>query len=247
VRDFIFYASDDLDAAAEHAAATYALAERVPNRTIRGAASVTLAAIHFLRGEYAEAKRWADVGLEVSEQIANLSAAASAAAIAVLARLELGEPVAPERYLEVMDQGAGVAGATLSNLRLVGEAFLALDDLVRAERYAEQLRGHVGGRLRDAHLATLLGEIMTRRGRHDVAERHFAEAIGAAEAIGVRSLAAAAALGAAELAAARGDAATAARHRQQARTIATELRLGRYLARARRLPGAPEAVADRAV
>jgi hypothetical protein len=128
----------------------------------------------------------------------------------------------------------------------VGEAFLALGDVGRAQRYAERLRGHAGGRLREGYVASLLGDIFVRLARLDEAARCFGEAIDAAEAIGARSLLVAADIGAAELAAIRGDALARTRHLERAIGLATSLRLGRYLARAARLGTAPELVAGRA-
>ena len=132
-----------------------------------------------------------------------------------------------------------------ANFRFVAEALLALGDVERAERFMEELRArpNSGGRLREAHLETAVGEVMLGLGRPEEAERPFARALALGEAIGARSTLAAAALGAARVAAARGDAQTSARQLARAVTIAREMRLGHYLARAARLGAGGEEAA----
>src|SRR5438552_17473284 len=205
VREAVLALADDLDAAERSAAETYELAGRVPNRTMRSAAAGTLAQIHLVRGEYAEARRWAEESLEIAEAIANLGALPGAAAVAILARLALGETAAPERYLTAIDEGLAGSSSPQLNVRFIGDAFLSLGDLARAGRYAEQLRERpFGGRLREVVVATTLGDVAARLGDSEEAEGWYRRAIGLAEAIGARSALAIATLGAAELAAAAG-------------------------------------------
>ncbi|HZP42885.1 MAG TPA: adenylate/guanylate cyclase domain-containing protein [Candidatus Binatia bacterium] len=244
VRELVLVANDDLDRGLASARETHAMAERAPNQTIRGAAAGTIATIHFLRGEYAEAKEWADRAYEVSEHIANLAALGPAAAIALASRRELGEPVDVVRYVAAIDRCTRVPSATTVNLRIVGEALLAVGDLERAQRWAEQLQRQVGGRLRRAQIATLLAEVMMRLGRTDEAARWLDEAWGLAEALEARSTLADVALVAAELAALRGDDETRLRCLARAEPLCAELRLGRCAARAARLAAArPSATA----
>ncbi len=243
IQELVLYGADELDAAHAHAVVTYEIAERASNRTMRSASAGMLAAVHFVRGEYAEAKRWADVSLAVAQEITNLAGISAAAATGLASRVELGEPVELERSLEAIEQGLGVASASAINLRFVGEAFLAIDDVPRAARYVETLRGHVGGRLRDAQVASLHGDVLTRQSRFDEAARSYTEAIGLSEAIGARSMLAVASVGAAELATARGDRKAATRHMERGLELCTALRLGRYGERLRRLATTPESPA----
>jgi class 3 adenylate cyclase/tetratricopeptide (TPR) repeat protein len=235
VRDIVRYLSDDLDGALESAAATHDFARRIPNRTVRSGAAGTMAQINFLRGDYAEAKRWADECLEISEKIANPAGFPAAAAVGLAARIELGEPVAPGRYVELIDQGMIAGGGAQLNIRFVTEALLAVGDRARLERHLDELRDQAGGRLRDALVSVSLGDVLARLERYDEADRRYHEALALADALGARSVVAAAALGAAEVAAARGDDAASARHLERALGIARSLRLGRYEARATRL------------
>jgi class 3 adenylate cyclase/tetratricopeptide (TPR) repeat protein len=235
VRDVVLYLSDDLDEALRTTPETYAAAVAAPNRTVRSGAAGTLAHVHFMRGGYAEAKRWADESLEIAEAIGNPGAFPAAAAVALVCRLELGEPVDAARYVELMEQGLVAGGSPQMNIRFVGDALLALDDVERLERYTAQVSGRLGGKLREAMVAEVVGHVMVRLRRFEEAERRYREAIGLAETIGARSSLAAAHLGAAELAVQRGRDAAAARHLERALALCRELRLGRYEARAARL------------
>jgi class 3 adenylate cyclase/tetratricopeptide (TPR) repeat protein len=243
VRDVVRYLSDDLDEVLAATTETHALAVRIPNRTIRSGAAGTLAQVHYLRGDYEAAKRWADEGLEIAEAIGNLSAFPAAAAIALAARVELGEPVAPGRYLERIDQGLVTAAGSQLNVRFVGDALVAVGDRSRLERYAETLRVHPGGRLREALVGTALGDVLAALGRPDEAECRYRDALAFAESVGARSALAGAAYGIARLAAERGDEATALRYRDRALAVAQALGLTRYTRRLERL-GMPAAAAS---
>ena len=152
-----------------------------------------------------------------------------------------------KQNLELIDQGL-VSGHTVqSSFRFVAEAFLAVHDVERAERFAEGLRAHPNatGRLREAYLEVSVGEVMLGLGRPEQGERPFARAITLAEAVGARSTLAVAALGAAQVAAARGDARTSTRQLERAVGIAREMGLGHLLARAARLAAGGEEAAGR--
>ena len=236
VRDAVLYMADELDAAAEDLVATYALAKRAPNHTVTGGSASTLAQVHFLRGAYAEALRWADESLEVGEAIGNLALFPGSAAVALAARHELGEPTHTERYLDLLEQGIAVGTTVQMHVRFLADGLRVVDDPDRIARLAGQLAAcPAGGRLRELLAATALGELWARVGRLAEAERRFARAMALAEAIGHRSGLAAAALGAADVALRRGDGAAAERLRVRALALARALRLGRFLARAERL------------
>ena len=242
VRDSVLYMSDDLDAAQASVPETYAMARRAPNRTVTNGSASTLAALHFIRGNYAEALHWADDALEVAEAIANVGSFPGAAAIALASRHELGRPLEAARYLELIDQGLAAGRSMQSNFRYVADGLAAAGDLVRIERVAGVLRGQPGGsgRLRQAYGATTVATLLFHLERLDEAERAFHEALVLAETIGARSTLAEASLGAAQVAAGLGDVNATARHVARALDIARAMRLGRVVERAARLFPAPE-------
>ena len=245
VRDNVLYLCDDLDEAFASVVETHAMALSAPNRTVQAGSAGTISQILFLRGEYAEALRWADECLEGNEAIGNVSGFTAPAAVALAARVTLGLAADTERYLELIEQGLASGRTVQANFRFVADAFLALGDAERAERFVEALRArpNASGRLREAYLETAVGEVMLGLGRPEEAERPFARALALAETIGARSTLAEAALGAAQVAAARGDAQTSARQLERALAIAREMRLGHYLARAARLGAGGEEAA----
>jgi tetratricopeptide (TPR) repeat protein len=241
VADAVAHLCDDFDAALEGAATTYELAVRAPNRTVTSGTTGTLAQIHFLRAEYAEARRWADESLTVAEAITNVASYPGAAAVALAARNELGEPADVAHFLDLIEQGIANGGTVQTHVRLLADALRGVDDLAVIARFADLLRASTsGGRFRLAGTAATLGELLIRVGRHADAERAFEEAIGLAEAIGSRSTLAAASLGAAELAAVRGDHATVRRLLERVTTISHQLSLRHFVRRATRLLGAAE-------
>src|SRR5207244_547592 len=165
---------------------THAMALSAPNRTVQAGSAGTLAQILFLRGEYAEALRWADESLEGNEAIGNLSGFTAPAAVALAARATLGLAADTERYLELIEQGLASGRTVQANFRFVADAYLALGDAERAERFVEALRArpNSSGRLREAYLETAVGEVMLGLGRPEEAERPFARALALAETIG---------------------------------------------------------------
>jgi class 3 adenylate cyclase/tetratricopeptide (TPR) repeat protein len=230
VRDMTLHCADEIDEAAAQCAATYEIALSVPNRTIQSSAASTLARIHFQRGDYVEARRWADESLGIAEEIGSVGAAATAAAIALLTRLELGDPADVPRYVTAIEEGATVNSTTLTNLPVIGEALLRIGATERAARYARDLCGRAGGRLREAQVAILQGDVLGALGRHEEAGERYAEALRLGESFGGQSTLAVAHAGAAEVAAARRDAAALAHHAERALELAELLGL-RHLAR----------------
>ncbi|MGH7819000.1 MAG: hypothetical protein ACREQ9_04430, partial [Candidatus Binatia bacterium] len=132
----LLYASDDLGAAADDALDCHQLATETNNRTSRSGMAAVLAQIHFVRGDYEEAKRWADESLKVAEVIGNVNTNRMAAVMALGARLALGESVTPSRYLKPIESSL----ATASNLSLQAlvmvDALLDAGELGLAERSA---------------------------------------------------------------------------------------------------------------
>ena len=169
MRDLVLYAQDEFDRVLESGRASFAMAEQASNRTMRSAIGNLLAPVHYLRGEYAEAKRWADVTLEIGEAIANENAYTTGAALALASRLRLGERVDPAPYVERIETGLRAGGTMQLNTRFVGEALLEAGEVERADRLTADLVTRTGGRLRQALVLTARGDVLARLGRLDEA------------------------------------------------------------------------------
>ncbi len=207
LRAVILHMSDESETAWEEVTRAYDMALRAPNRTVQGGSAGLIAAIHFDRAEYAEAKRWADLGTEMAEQIGNVGPVRSGAALALRSRLQMGEPVDATPYLDMMEQGIQVAGNSPSNTRVLVQAFLAAGAMERAERIALLGHGRAGGRLRQALCEIALGDVMMAQGPARFAEAadRYARALEGARTIGSRSATGWALAGAGELALRRGE------------------------------------------
>ena len=235
VRALVYYCQDQLEEARAAAASTYAVAMEAGNRTVRCGVTATLAQVHLLRGDYAEARRWADESLEVAEAIGNPAGFVGPAAVTLISRAALGEPLAAGRYVDLIDQALPEGTAAPLAVRFLSEALLVAGERERAERHAAALYRRAGGRLRHAFLALECGEVAVHAGRAEDAERWFREALGLADTVGSRSAATAAELGLARVAALRGDHGRRAQHADRALALARALGLGHYAARADRL------------
>ena len=237
VREGVYYGSDDLTAAEASAHETYELAVAAGNRTAQSGAAATLAQVYFERTDYAEAMRWADRSLEIAQSIGSIAGIRTAAAVALAARLELGEPASVAPYVDAIEEGLAQGGTLPLNSRLVIEALLAVGEVARARRVAEIANGRGGGRLREVLIASALGDVMLRLGAaHWVeAERWYTQAVAIAQVIGARSSEVAALLGLAELAIARDDRANARRQLELALGHCRDLGLRRFQTRAERL------------
>jgi class 3 adenylate cyclase/tetratricopeptide (TPR) repeat protein len=236
IRASVLLQSDALDAAVALAAETHDRARRAPNRTVTGGAAVTLAQVHLLRGEYAEARRWADESLDVAEAIANLAMLPAAAAVALLARQALGEPIAGERHGDAIERGVAAGNSLQTNVRFVADALIAAGNPGRVERLlAALLANRAGGRLREAVLATAVGQLLAWSGRFAEAQRALARAMTLAETLGARTVFVAAVLADAELAVTRGERPPSQARLAQARAACQELCLGHYEPRVARL------------
>jgi class 3 adenylate cyclase len=234
MRDALYFFCEDFEGGFQGASATYELAVRAGNRTIQSGCAGLVGWVHLLRGDYAEARRWADRGLETAETIGNLSASRTAAMVALVARVELGEPSSTSRHLELIEQGLTARGDLALKLHFAVEAYLGVGEVKRALRIAELAEAHAGGRLRQAICTTALADVMRRLGGEHTGEalRRYQEAIQLAQDIGSRSTLAHAHLGAAELQATRGDRDGAGRHLETALQLFRLLGLGHYLRRA---------------
>jgi tetratricopeptide (TPR) repeat protein len=116
-------------------------------------------------------------------------------------------------------------------------ALLATGALRQAEHHAELAYASAGGRLREMVSALALADVRLRHGAARAAEAHgwYERALGLANELGVRSVAAEATLGLGELAGARGDSAAATRLFEEALGIYRRLGFGHYASRAERL------------
>jgi class 3 adenylate cyclase len=232
MRDRIRLHSDDLAGAAHGAPDAYRAAVAASNGTVQAGAATTLAFVHFLRGETADAREWAARSLEICDRIGNIGQIRPVAAMAVLSQRELGETV-PARHLELLANGP-VVGAEPLHAPVVVEAFLALDDFDGAEGYAHFALQTAGGRLREAACEAALALALTHRGpgRWQEAATLFGRTAATADALGARGLRALVALGHGELAMAAGDRDLAIRHLEDAQTRFAEIGYRRYEARA---------------
>ena len=184
----ILFHSDQLEAAMATARDTHARTRQHNNRTVGAGTATLVAHAHLLRGEYAEAARWADVSLELAREIGNVNMGRPASAIAIAARVELGLPVVAGRYLRHIESGLAGATSLPLHLHLVVEALLALGEWKRAESIVEHAERHQGGRLRTALCASARAELLRHDQRRlDEAEHHANRALALAEEIDSRS------------------------------------------------------------
>jgi class 3 adenylate cyclase/tetratricopeptide (TPR) repeat protein len=232
----LVYGGDDFPAAIADALAAHELAVRAGNRTSRSGMAAVLAHLHFVCGDYSEAKRWADESLEIAEVIGNVATIRIAASIALGSRRELGESVTAERYLKPLEDGFAMASNLALYVRVIVDVLLSVGEVALAERAARLAYERAGGRLRDMLARQALGEVLTYLGKeqHAEAARCFAEVAELAKAIGLRSMAAHARLGLGRLAVLAGDRAAREIHLVEARSVFAELGLRRYAERAER-------------
>ncbi len=231
-RDLVLYSQDEYEQVLESATESFALAEKAGNFTMRSALATLLAPIHYMRGEYRETKRWADLALEIGERIANTNVYAAGAALALASRIHLREPVDPVLYAERIEIGLGAGGLMQLSTRFVGEALLAAGDVARADRLTGVLVARTGGRFRQALVLVSRADVLARLGRFEEARRCYVEAIAIAEVIGSRSTLAVAWLGHAELAGSQGLEAVGI---ERAAALCAELGIRHYLPRLERL------------
>src|SRR5207249_4871743 len=227
---------DDYEAAIRDAIATHDLAGRANNRTSRCGMASVVAQLHFVRGDYAEAKRWADQSLEVAEVIGNVSTVRTAAAVALAARHELGEPVVAERYLRPIELGFGMVSNLSLYVRLIVDVLLTVGEIEMAERAARLAYERAGGRLREMLARQALGDALSALGpaHHREAADCFTAVGNVAGELGLRTMVAHARLGLGRLGTLSGDRVARDRHLLEAHAIFADLGLRRYAERAAR-------------
>ncbi len=251
MRDSTRYHADDFAGAIAAAAETYEMASRVDNRTVLGGSASTLALAHLARGEFADAKRWAERSLEVAEAIGNIGSLRTAAIVLIEARTALGETFHAGRYAESIEQEHAAPGDMAMKSLLAVEALLRVGETQRARLFVETAERHAGGRLRELLCAVASAEVRRHSGSDGGAAlaQSYEHAIVVATRLGARSVLTAALLGAAQLAATLGDDARAAAYAGLAAETAAAIGLRRYdgaLAHVRPVASAPLAAAGMA-
>ena len=158
-RDNVLLFRDALEAGAAESLETHRLAVENGNRSVQVAAAGHLATAKLLRGERAEAARWARHGLDLADAVGSRSGIANLAAVGVLAGADgEGGPSAANLCRRIEAALGSTAGAQQS-LRFVVDAFLAAGERERAEKVAQLVRRRAGGRLRQAQSALGLARV----------------------------------------------------------------------------------------
>ena len=238
---------DGLEPAATAELDLHTRARQHGNRTIGSSTASLLGLIHLLRGDYAEAARWAEISLEIAREIGNVTASRVAATVAILARTELGLPVVAGRYVRHVETSLGGATSVPLHLGLIVDALLSIGEWKRAESVIEQSEHHTGGRLRAASWAAARAELLRHDPRRLDEAAHEAErALVLAEEIDSRSTVACALLTAAQIERVKGNHARATAQLEHARELFAKLGDVHHGRRADALLAdvAPDAVAD---
>jgi class 3 adenylate cyclase/tetratricopeptide (TPR) repeat protein len=236
MRESIRFHRDDLSGALRGCGESFELARRASNRTIQSTAATVLAQMHLIGGQSARAKEWADRALATAQEIDNSGALHRAAALALAARVDLGERGGLSRYVELVEEGLPLGGNVLFAIGPLVESFCALGDLGRAERFARTARQIAAGRLREMYALGALGEVDLRLGPSHwrEAQQAFEDTVEIARTIGARSALAIADIGLGELAALRGRNQAARQHLTAALALCREIGMERYAVRAER-------------
>jgi class 3 adenylate cyclase len=235
LRDRIDFYRGRLDLAEQGALVTRDLAARAGNRTVQSGCAATLAGICFLRAEYREALRWAEVSLAKAREIANPFGRRSEAAIAMLSMQALGDEDI-RRFGEWFAGDIATDGDVGLSLPLVVAGLIALGESARARDLARAGYATAAGRFRRMLAAQALGDALAASdGDADEAAAFFVEAAEVAAATGALQNLVAALIGAAELAARNGDSAAAASLAARARAHLQGSDLVRHSQRLERL------------
>ncbi|MCP4003130.1 MAG: AAA family ATPase, partial [bacterium] len=215
---------------------TFELASSGSNRTIETASAAQLSTVYFRLGEYEQAERMAEHGMEVSQEI-DSPAATRTCSIVQLGIRFLRDPSSIalaelDRFDTRLDSGSDVS----QNLDLIIELLLGIGEVERAGQLAQKGVERSGGRLRDARNLLSVGRVASRRGpAHAMsAQKHLLKALEIAREIGIRSVIAHALIALAELAELRGETPDRA-SLEEARGIFEDLKLKHYAPRVRSL------------
>lgn len=243
--DSFRYFLDDLPGALRGATETHGMAVLANNRTIQSSSAILLSHIYFVMGDYPFAKDWADRALNIAEGIATDASIHRAAALALAARVQLGERGSVSRFIDLVEHGVALGGNLLYSIGIAIEALVNLGDSSRAEMLAQKAYDHSAGRLRELLTMIPLADVRSRLGpaHWQHAQQLYEQAIALAEAMHSRSLLGVALLGAGELAEARGDREASRTYARRAQEICAALGMAHYLPRAERLLAGEQATA----
>lgn len=243
-RGRVLYESDRFLEAEAYSRETYGFAQEVRNNTVQAASSAMVASTLVLQGRYGESLEWSARALEVARQIQSLPAVRSAMASRLIARAALGEGRASSEDLDALSGGLLTVGDLGLTIDQILAALLVLGELERAQAIAELYAARAGGRLREARVALIRGEIGILRchgsGYDLSAEKSLRDAIELGSAIGVRSVVGRAELALARVARSRGQHQKSLARAREAAAIFAALGLGHYLRAATVLLEEPE-------
>lgn len=236
LRDRILFFSDDYEAARRAALATHEMAIQAANRTVQGGSAATLAMVHLARGEYTEARRWADRSIELSRVTGNTLVRIVESAIVVLCKVAAGEMKATSKLADAID-GMLIEGELLLAPQTMVAALVATGEVDAALGFAQRAYDRASGRLRQTFAAVALAEAIRFHDGTASARAllHYQEATDLAHQIGARSSLAIAQLGIAEILVARGEIERARPHLAEVFEICTTIGMTRFLPRTRDL------------
>ncbi len=232
-RGTLHYFQDRIDTAIDLTSQTYELSVRARNRTIRGLTAAWLARMRFVRGDYDEARSWAERALELGREIGAAATSRAGATVLVGARLARGEEPSVRELRREFEAGIARGDLALSS-QLLAEVLCDAGMLDLAQPQIEQAAATASGRLHQLFAQLGLGELERVRGAEHLAAAAlaFSRSAQIASELGSQAGAMLAQLGAGRVAHARGehDAARSLLHRAAAE--ADRLGLRHYRARA---------------
>jgi class 3 adenylate cyclase/tetratricopeptide (TPR) repeat protein len=222
--------SDDGEFARRSLLETHELGVRAANRTIQCAAAMGLAQLCFERGQYLDARRWAERAFELANSIGFSDTMHTEVAILLGARFELGETVDDARTHDMIERTLSPESGKPFNAHILVEILLQLGELERAERLAQLTADSASGRVAEMIGALALGHVMRRFGGDywPDAARCYEQAMEIARATGALRIFAMARLAAGRLALERGDQPQAMALLEETLPLCRELRLHRY-------------------
>jgi class 3 adenylate cyclase/tetratricopeptide (TPR) repeat protein len=229
--------SDDLDRALSEALETEMLSQKVGNRTIGSMSRGLVGYVHFMRGEYEEARHSAEQSLATAEEIGVEWGLRRASILAVASHVEIeGTPPDP-RLMELAEEGISMGGNMVLTVLPLVEALVGLLKFRRAESLARQAVERSAGRLRVMFARAALGDATLRLGESywPESESSFRESLRLAEEIGSVVGRAASLNGLGKVAFVRGDLDSARAHFTSALLVGRAGGVGRYARRAERL------------
>lgn len=229
--------SDDLVGALSDARETERLAQAVSNRTIASTSRGLVGYVHFMRGEYEEARESAEQSMALAEEIGVEWGLRRASILAVASHVEIeGTPPEP-RLIELAEEGIALGGNMVLSVLPLVETMVALLKFRRAEGLARAALERSAGRLRVMFARAAVGDAALRLGPNhwQESEQQFRQGLRIAEEIGSVVGRAACLNGLGKVAFARGDLHSARESFARALQVSRAAGIGRYAQRAERL------------